>query len=285
MKNEYHVLTPESVEFVYELGGLGSRMVAAFIDHMIILALIWIPLGVFLCFGGVAAVGASIFSPIAGIALLAAFLIYFGYFVFFEWRWNGQTPGKRYADLRVIDDRGMNADFFQLVVRNLIRIVDATPVFLPLDFIQLGLYGVGGTAAFLNPHNKRLGDWAAGTLVVRTRKRVMPDAIIAPNEKYNTLQEDGAIRSRIRARLGMQERETMLQLCLRRNELEFESRQALFAEAAAYLEQRLEITREPFLSEEKFVQNIAAVALAAAAEGAGRARGSMTSVGAGSRQP
>ena len=263
MRKEYHVLTPESVEFVYELAGLGSRMVAALIDHLIILAAVIIPLVLFACLGGLASVGVSFLAPIAGVAILITFLIYFGYFVFFEWKWNGQTPGKRYADVRVIDDRGMSADLFQILVRNLVRIVDLMPVVLPIDFVHIGLYGVGGMAAFLNPHHRRLGDWAAGTLVVRTRKRVMPEAIMAPSEKYNTLQEDGAVRARIRARLGMEERETILQLCLRRNELEFDSRQELFAGAAAFLEERLEITREPFLSEEKFVQNIAAVALAA----------------------
>lgn len=262
MRKEYHVLTPESVEFAYELAGLGSRMVAVLIDHMIIIALILAPCFITLCFGGLAALGLGAAAPVAGVALLAAFLIYFGYFVYFEWKWNGQTPGKRYAEIRVIDDRGMNADLFQLLVRNLIRLVDIMPVFLPLDFVQIGLYGVGGIAAFLNPHNKRIGDWAAGTLVVRVHKRVIPEAILAPSEKYNTLQEDGSIRSRIRSRLSLEERETILQLCLRRNELEFEARQELFADAAAYLEQRLDLHREPFLSEEKFVQNIAAVALA-----------------------
>jgi hypothetical protein len=93
----------------------------------------------------------------------------------------------------------------------------------------------------------------------------MPGAILAPNEKYNTMQEDAGLRSRIRQRLSLAERETLLQLCLRRNELEFDSRQVLFSEAAGYLEQRLDVTREAFLSEEKFVQNIAAVALADAA--------------------
>lgn len=268
MRREYHVLTPESVEFVYELAGLGSRMVAALLDHLLILTGIWV-LWVVACLGIVSS--GFLGAPLAGVAILVTFLFYFGYFVYFEWKWNGQTPGKRYADIRVIDDRGMNADLFQILVRNLVRVVDLTPVFLPVDFIHIGLYGVGGIAAFLNPHNRRLGDWAAGTLVVRTRKRVIPEAIMAPNEKYNTLLEDAGVRSRIRSRLGLEERETLLQLCLRRNELEFDARQALFADAAAYLEERLEITREPFLSEEKFVQNIASVALLAG--GGGRLEG------------
>lgn len=259
MRKEYHVLTPESVDFVYELAGLTSRLVAVLIDHLLILSLMLV-LVLAGCMLGVATLIA--FLPIMGITILAAFILYFGYFVYFEVKWSGQTPGKRYAEIRVIDDRGMNADVFQILVRNILRLVDLLPILLPLDFIEIGLYGVGGIAAFLNPHNKRIGDWAAGTLVVRVHKRVIPEAIIAPNEKYNTLQEDGPIRSRIRSRLTLEERETILQLCLRRNELEFEARQTLFADAAAYLERRLELEREAFLSEEKFVQNVAAIALA-----------------------
>jgi len=264
MRKEYHVLTPESVDFVYELAGLTSRLVAVLIDHLLILSLVLLLVlaGCLLGAGAALSLAPTLGLPIVGAMILAAFLLYFGYFVYFEVKWSGQTPGKRYAEIRVIDDRGMNADVFQILVRNILRLVDLLPILLPLDFIQIGLYGVGGIAAFLNPHNKRIGDWAAGTLVVRVHKRVIPEAIIAPNEKYNTPQEDGPIRSRIRNRLTLEERETVLQLCLRRNELEFEARQTLFADAAAYLERRLELEREAFLSEEKFVQNVAAIALA-----------------------
>ncbi len=259
MNSEHRVLTPESVEFVYELAGLGSRMVAVALDHLLLLGLL-LGLWVAACFGGILTLFAA--GPVLGLALLATFCLYFGYFAYFEWKWNGQTPGKRVMDLRVIDDRGMNIDLFQALLRNLFRVVDMLPFFTSLDFLAVGFYAIGGCCALLNPRQKRIGDWAAGTLVVRTRKRVMPSAIIAPNEKYNSLQQDGALRARIRLRLSLEERETLLQLCLRRNELELESRHLLFVEAAAYLEKKLEIEREPFLSEEKFVQNIAAVALA-----------------------
>lgn len=256
MKNEHRVLTPESVEFVYELAGLGSRMIAVALDHLIILALLLV-VWVAVLYTGILMV------VTAALGLLASFIIYFGYFTYFEWKWTGQTPGKRVMALRVIDDRGMNVDLFQSFVRNLMRIVDMMPSF-SIDFIGIGFYALGGSVALFHPRHKRLGDWAAGTLVVRTQKRVMPSAVIAPNEKYNSLQEDGSLKQRIRSRLTLEERETLLQLCLRRNELEFEARQRLFHEAAAYLAQRLDLPREEFLSEEKFVQNITAVALAEA---------------------
>jgi uncharacterized RDD family membrane protein YckC len=259
MRNEHRVITPESVEFVYELAGLGSRMLAVLLDHLILLGVlfcIWIA-GCLLLPLTLAVSGLNL-----ALAILATFLIYFGYFAYFEWKWNGQTPGKRYMDLRVIDDRGMNIDLFQSLMRNLFRLVDMMPFLFGRDFLSFGFYGIGGLAALINPRGKRLGDWAAGTLVVRVRKRVMPSAILAPNEKYNSLLDDAPLRGRIRRLLTLEERETLLQLCLRRNELEFEARQSLFAEAAAHLEERLEISRPAFLSKEKFVQNIAAVVLA-----------------------
>jgi hypothetical protein len=92
----------------------------------------------------------------------------------------------------------------------------------------------------------------------------MPSAVMAPNERYNSLQEHGALRARIRSRLGLDERDLLLQLCVRRHELALDARQAMFEEAAAYLERRLDLRRETLLSAEKFVQNIAAIALAEA---------------------
>lgn len=264
MRNDYSVLTPESVEFTYELAGLGSRMLAAALDHLIVLACIAVVVVLALLTSALTFVFTLGLSSglLIALGLILSFAMYFGYFVYFEWKHNGQTPGKRWQGLRVIDDRGLNIDLFQAFVRNLFRAVDMMPVLSALDYVTVGFYAIGGLCALISPTHKRLGDWAAGTLVVRTRKPVLPDTIIAPNEKYNSLQEDAALRSRIRSRLSVDEVETLLQLCMRRSELEFEARQNLFAEAASYLEERLDIRREPFLSEEKFVQNIAAVALA-----------------------
>src|SRR5205814_1377163 len=196
---------------VYELAGLGSRMLALLIDLLVLVA------GALLGMLIASMVGFAAFfgAPAAGI--LGIFLQYvlpfaflFGYFIVCEWRLNGQTVGKRLLDLRVIDDRGFSIDLFQSVIRNLLRLVDMMP------FV---FYGVGGVAALCNSRQKRLGDSAAGTLVVKVRQRVMPAAVMAPNERYNSLQEDAGLRARIRSRLGLEERDLLLQLCVRRHEL------------------------------------------------------------------
>jgi hypothetical protein len=198
-----------------------------------------------------------------------AFAAWFGYFGLLEWRWNGQTVGKRLLAIRVIDERGFGIDLFQSFLRNLLRLVDILPFF----------YAVGGGAALLNPRQKRLGDFAAGTVVVVVRQRLLPRAVLAPNERYNTLQDDPALRARVRSRLGLAARDLLLQLCVRRHELELETRRALFDAAADHLESALEVRRDRFLSAEKFVQNIAAIALAESAVAP-----SLRGPGAGSRE-
>ena len=94
-----------------------------------------------------------------GFALLFLFLffIYFGYYALFEIIWNGQTPGKRHAGIRVIKDSGRPLTPAESIGRNLMRIVDWMP----------GFYAVGIVSALLTKENKRLGDLIAGSIVVR----------------------------------------------------------------------------------------------------------------------
>jgi uncharacterized RDD family membrane protein YckC len=93
---------------------------------------------------------------IAGIAGLASFGLYNGYFIIFEWLLNGQTPGKRMLHVRVIKQGGYALRFFDTLLRNLLRVVDFLPLF----------YGVGLTSLLLTRDSQRLGDLIAGTLVV-----------------------------------------------------------------------------------------------------------------------
>jgi hypothetical protein len=85
------------------------------------------------------------------------FLAVFLYFMLFEIFWNGQTPGKRWLGLRVIRENGYPIRAVDAVVRNLVRIVDALP----------SGYAIGLLVMLFNARSKRLGDFAAGTIVVR----------------------------------------------------------------------------------------------------------------------
>lgn len=172
---EYTIDTPENVSFGYEVAGIGSRFIGALIDTIVIgiaLFVLNLLLGILLEFASSldlsipAVTNDENLSWIAGIVIaiyvLLNFLVISGYYMIFEFTWNGQTPGKRVAKARVIRVNGNPAGFLEIVVRNLVRIVD----FLPLA------YGVGLAVMFFNHHARRLGDFAAGTIVVKEQAQV-----------------------------------------------------------------------------------------------------------------
>lgn len=107
------------------------------------------------------------------IAIVLIFLVYFGYFVAFETLWNGQTPGKRAIGIRVVRDGGYPITFMDSVIRNLVRVIESLLAYLPSI-----------VSALMSSQNKRLGDFAAGTIVVRDRAYEVPDASrwMAPEE-------------------------------------------------------------------------------------------------------
>jgi hypothetical protein len=92
------------------------------------------------------------------------FLLYWGYFTLFEAFWNGRTPGKRAVRIRVIQRSGRPIGFFESMARNLVRCIDQIPL----------IYAVGVIAIFATRQHQRLGDLAAGTLVVRDRPQETP---------------------------------------------------------------------------------------------------------------
>ena len=148
--------TPEQVHLEFMVAGIGSRFMAIFLDTLIqigiYLILFFVSLGL--------AVGVSFWDKaslwVISIAIFIVFCVYWGYFAVFEILWKGQTPGKRWAGIRVIKDTGRPINAFEAIARNLIRIFDYFP----------GFYGVGVVTMLLNAKHQRLGDFVAGTLVV-----------------------------------------------------------------------------------------------------------------------
>ena len=238
----HEVLTTEKVPFTYRVAGLGSRTLAWLIDFAVVVVL-W-------------AAGALFTRPLEigreglGEAVLAVwvFAVYWGYFLLFEWLWNGQTLGKRALGIRVIRWKGTSLTFYHSAVRNIVRFVDALP----------GFYAVGFAVAACNRENRRLGDFAGDTLVVHVEQRGKP--IRAMLEGRNAA--DKARLSLWRQRLASLEREqkqTLLDLCLRRDHLRVPERTRLFRSAAQYFESRLELAPDEYESDEKFVLRLAAV--------------------------
>jgi len=155
MDDRYLVETPEIVAVAYDVAGIGSRCLAAVVDTLLILAL-QLGLGALLLMVG-SALDGDTGSLLLAVWAIGSFLLLWGYYLLFELIWSGQSPGKRLLGLRVVREGGRPISFAASAVRNLIRAVD----FLPL------LYGVGAMAMFADPRSRRLGDLAAGSLVVR----------------------------------------------------------------------------------------------------------------------
>jgi uncharacterized membrane protein SpoIIM required for sporulation len=155
--------TPEQVVFSYAIAGVGSRAAAAIIDYLIcagaFAALLLLGYFATRTFGG--AVRRDLTAPwVVALLAIGQFAILWGYYVLFEGLRDGQTPGKRRLGLRVVQDGGYSVTLGTSAVRNIVRVIDMQPGVL---------YGVGIVSAALTTQGKRVGDIAAGTLVVRER--------------------------------------------------------------------------------------------------------------------
>ncbi|MDP9311265.1 MAG: RDD family protein [Chloroflexota bacterium] len=165
----YTVETPEHIDVAYDVAGIGSRFLAALIDHVIIAVVLSLS-----CVG-VSIVASSLDlglseSLIFGLFGLGIYLSLCAYHIFFETIWNGQTPGKRIIGLRMVRVGGRPLGFAGSAVRNVIRLADFLPV----------LYGLGVMVMFIDKRSRRLGDLAAGCMAVRERKGVTLDSLSRP---------------------------------------------------------------------------------------------------------
>ena len=171
--------TPEGVAVAVELADLGSRAAALLVDVAIIVGAIL--LAALLMFYALA----WVFGSQLGVAmfLLVSFFLRCPYFLFFELRWQGQTPGKRLLGLRVVDRRGHALSPSGLAARNLMREVE---VFMPLTLLLSGLGGGTELAAsalawlgvftlmpVFNRDRLRVGDMLGGTWVISTRRTAL----------------------------------------------------------------------------------------------------------------
>jgi uncharacterized RDD family membrane protein YckC len=146
------VATPERVSFDYQVAGIGTRAIAQLLDLLILGGVL---LGVLLAAVAIGQAGSDTLAFL--LAVIGTFVVVFGYFWACEVFWSGQTVGKKVFRLRAVGDRGEPMTFVQAGIRNIVRVID----FLPYA------YGVGMVVLFVNGKGKRLGDLAAGTIVVK----------------------------------------------------------------------------------------------------------------------
>jgi uncharacterized RDD family membrane protein YckC len=219
--NETFVIrTPEHVQLEYVLAGLGSRAAAFLLDtalRVILVACIffavilfaeWIP-------RWVAKDLAS--GPhknwILALGFLAYGLIDLGYFMIFEALWSGQTPGKRRQGIRVIKADGRPVGWLDSAVRNILRAVD----------MFVGVYPLGLVFMFFSRNNQRLGDYAAGTIVVVERRDCAPVKLHRTRSMQIT-HPDVAIHV---SRLGVEQYQVLKSFLERREEMDPPHRQDL----------------------------------------------------------
>jgi uncharacterized RDD family membrane protein YckC len=166
--DQLNIDTPEQVELEFGIAGIGSRFVASLLDSLIVFAFFFVQIVVLITIGAAAAAGAAGTSADSeGAKWFVAIIViidFWGYYGLFEAYWRGQTPGKRVMKIRVIKDSGRQITLFESLARNLIRVVDYMP----------GFYLVGLITMLCNKRNKRLGDLAAGTIVVHERTDEQP---------------------------------------------------------------------------------------------------------------
>ncbi|HVC46188.1 MAG TPA: RDD family protein [Terracidiphilus sp.] len=251
--------TPELVAIEMPLAGLGSRFIALLIDMLIWFAGFFV-LSLLFWFVAPAIYQSSKLSYEWTVALvtLAIFLLNWGYFTLFEAFWNGQTPGKRVAHIRVIQRTGRAIGLFESMARNFIRYIDQIPF----------CYAVGVIAMFSTKQHQRLGDLAAGTLVVRDRVQesplwgesgtrtftapLIPQSTLIPEPHHAVTLPAAAV-----ARLSATDLEVLEGFFARRLDLPDETRRLLGGRIAEAIRAKSGLEPPPDTSTETFLEAVA----------------------------
>jgi uncharacterized RDD family membrane protein YckC len=172
------VETPEQVRLHLELAGLGTRSIAYILDTLlrygVLLAIVVAVILIYDVFQLHWETTSDRFGThvIAIVLTLLYFFMEWGYFALFEWLWNGQTPGKRAARIRVLKDGGGPISFLDAALRNLVRIVDSSGP----------MAAIGMMFIFFNKKNKRPGDLLARTIVVREHPRTLTQLLAVSDQ-------------------------------------------------------------------------------------------------------
>jgi len=245
------IRTPEHVELNFLLAGAGNRFLALALDLVLqwlfllgLMLALWL-VG-YLSHWTLAGMSRSLRSA-AGLWLLAAvilvvFLVNWGYFTFFETVWAGQTPGKRRQGIRVIRENGRPIGFSEAAIRNLLRAA--------LDSQPYPWHAIGFVTGMPNARFKRLGDFAAGTVVIVERRQAVPRS--GPRLRPTSPAAEGERRLRLR-QLTPEETATLHAYLRRRETLAPEVRAAVAQKIAKALLERLAIAQPPDMGSDAFL--------------------------------
>ncbi len=247
------VRTPEGVTFHVPIASPVSRCLSLGIDWFCVLALIilisFILNAASTIFAAIPVIGDTFSDFGAGAMIVLQFVVTTFYGMICEWLLRGQTIGKRLMKLRVIDERGLNLTLKQVIIRNLFR---------NLDILPSMFYLLGGISCALTKRCQRLGDIAAGTLVVREVKVSQPaisDAVVGGENSFATLPH---LEARLRQRTTPEEARIALDAVSRRDQLDSGDRLEVFSQIADYFREIAEFPDEITLglSDEQYVRNV-----------------------------
>jgi uncharacterized RDD family membrane protein YckC len=232
--------TPEGVIFSFELATPVTRALAWSVDTAAI------------ALGGLLLAQVSQFvskvSPdfASAVGVAGYFVVSTVYAIVLEWRWRGQTIGKRLFGLRVMDVHGLRLRLPQIALRNLLRLVDCLPLF----------YLVGGLTAVFSRNAQRLGDMAASTIVTRERRDEMPDLERIAPMKYNSLLGQPHLAARLRSLVTPEAAALAVRAVTLRDGYDPLARVVLFRDLAAHFRSLVEFPEEAVenLTDEQYVR-------------------------------
>jgi uncharacterized RDD family membrane protein YckC len=236
--NRISLSTPESVELDFTLAGIGSRTLALVIDYslliLVILAfwLVWFTFSAGLLSYLEAAGGNYSAVPwwLLAIFVLLNFVLWSGYFILFETIWQGQTPGKRMTHIRVVRDNGRPIRVTQATLRSILRPID--------DF-----FFIGALFILFGRREKRIGDWAAGTIVIQEERGDRPSSILLAEDSQKLAARLPAIAEL--NRLIPDDFVIIREYLLRRKALSPKARTAKSMELARQLQQLIKLETIP----------------------------------------
>jgi uncharacterized RDD family membrane protein YckC len=250
----FSIETPELVALEFPLAGIGSRFIAVLIDYLLqFAAFIVLLLGMMLFLPSMQKFESASAKWVVALLILVPFLLQWGYFALFEGLCHGQTPGKRVAKIRVIQQSGRAITMFESLSRNFVRAIDFLPSF----------YVVGTISIFVTSGHQRLGDLVAGTLVIhesqsrdqqllantRLFTSIAPQAPAAP--RAITIPADALSRLNVG---DLQAIETFLE---RRLDMTLEVRQSLAARLVASMAARMNMPPADTMHPETFLEEVA----------------------------
>ncbi|HEV3112808.1 MAG TPA: RDD family protein [Candidatus Binataceae bacterium] len=269
------LFSPEGVRLELAIAGPAPRMIAYGIDLLImillvIFLLVTLPIGTALnkwlvslfhrAAGSVrpgkpnGQLNVEVGGVAIGMFVLAQFAIETGYFIFWEMLTRGRSPGKAVAGLRVVQRSGLPIELGNTMVRNLMRIVDI----LPANYV------VGLISMLLSPSGERLGDHAAGTIVIRLdRPQAAPEIQASVNPDALSLTREQL------ARIGPREIRLVRGTLRRLSTIPEDRQEPLLAEVAESLRQRLELAELPRSDRREFLRDLLAIAERYSREGGG----------------